>query len=147
MSAHLKRFTYCVVIFKGKVLHLCSGLILLLYMVSEILDLKYIQNLERWGVCVWGGVGFFKFSSLTLKLETVLSLYMLNNNILLVTQSNYLFQRVSACWLYHQNPYFSYGVQVLMAFLWCPHHGNQKFQKHFKKKKKGNGCAVMVCED
>lgn len=42
---------------------------------------------------------------------------MLNSHMLLVTQSNYVFHRAKIYFLYHQIPYFSYGIQVLLAFI------------------------------
>lgn len=41
---------------------------------------------------------------------------MLNSHMLLVTQNNYVFQRAKIYLLYHQT-YFTYGVQVLLAFI------------------------------
>lgn len=46
---------------------------------------------------------------------------MLNSHMLLATQSNYVFHRAKIYLLYHQTPYFTYGIQVLLTFISFKH--------------------------
>lgn len=45
---------------------------------------------------------------------------MLNNHMLLVTPSNYVFHKAKIYLLYQQT-YFTYGIQVLLAFISFQH--------------------------